>query len=369
MYRCIPLEGDDPSERKVHMIIDGQIESRPRDRPEEHPSYLHSIIKTPNGSPIEKVYSVLTCDEQLPSPTIFRGTATYTWSSTRESVCIRVRQHEEFERKRKPIFRMLMFFLQKAVALNHPDVMSFSLQELVTLGMFTRASSARRAVQEFARVQSLISIEYSYKRRNHGREELVTVTPGALFANIETSSKSITCVPNNDLISRALCTAYTILPHFVFGLNDNAYALTWYIFYLSRQRRRDLAAKGYFNISLDALRRRLGLPSADNVRNREYKKLIIDPILAAIGIIQERFASDDASRGLHISIEVHGCSSDNIREWLQGYVTIQMDISSSTAFQNVAKREEQRKARLENKRKKAREQVRGGGSTAASSAH
>lgn len=328
-----------------------------RDGPEEHPSYLPAIAKTPNGAPIEKVYNILTKDEQLPSAEVFRGTATYNWVTTDGSITIRIRQCEEFEKVRKRFFKLFIFFLQKVVLQDFPDTMYFSLQELVDLGMYTRASSARRAVDAFARIQDLISVERTYKRKNHGKEEIITAHYGVFLTNIETDSKGVTCDPNNELISLAVCSQYTVLPRFVFKLNDNAYALAWYIFYMSRQKLSKISQTGYFHIGLDTIRRRLGLPSVGDIKNREYKKLIIDPILAAINELQIGFADDASSQCLHASIEIHDCRPDNIREWLQGYITVHMDASSSEGYQKYVKNAERRQRQIEMKKAQAQERA------------
>lgn len=340
-------------------MIDEYTPDNPRDGPEEHPSYLPDIMKSPNGLPIGKLYSVLVDDDRLPAPIIFQGTATYEWMTPKNTVRIQIDHFEEFKKVRKPFLKLFMFFLNKTVNQGFPDIMNFSLNELVEIGMYTRASSARTAVVAFARTQGLIKIERTYKKNYKRKKETVFVHSDAFFSCIETDSKVVLCRPNNELISLAVCSEYTILPRFSFSLSNNGYLLVWYIFYLSRQNLLNIKEKGFFTISLGSIQCQLGLPSVRCIRNREYKKQIIDPILLAIHEVQDAFVNFDEAPDLHVSIEVHTCSTSNIEEWLNGYITIYMDNPTSKGYQKIINRAEQWQKNLEEKKERARKKALG----------
>ena len=247
----------------------------------------------------------------------------------------------------------MFFILQKMSTQNFPLEVGFSLQELVDLKMYSTIGNAWRAVQDFVKQQSNISLTGLIKK---GEEEIESkANMGLLFYNAELDNGYVRISVNDKFNMEFLKPYFTVFPRFAYALNINAFNLVHYIFVLARQNTKDIKDKGSFNINLDSVRDRLGLPAPENVKNRRYRQLIIDPVENAIEEIEEALKTFPEAKDCSFTITPVGTDTNNIHQWLAGYLEIGLSNDFANTFIDIATKAE--KEQEEFKRAKIKEKA------------
>ena len=258
---------------------------------------------------------------------------------------------EKYLTKNKTFAKTLVFALQKMASQSFPQKVGFSLQELVDLGMYSTTGNAWRAVKAFFDQQSQIKLSGAYKI---GRKT-IKEKGGFLFYNYELDNGYVKLSVNNEFNFDFIASSFTIFPRFAYALNNNAFFLVRYIFFVARQNGDKLKEKGSFTISLKTIQENLGLPSPEYVKehmNRRYKQLIIDPIEEAIEEIETALETVPEARdyGFTITPVIPDCTS--ISEWLSGYLEIGMNGAFAQKFIEIADNAEKERERSEKERER-----------------
>lgn len=158
------------------------------------------------------------------------------------------------------------------------DYISFPLQELIDIGFYKTPQSARTGFK--AGMDALTSLKIKghiqqTKKRGSSIDALEVLFTGANIKNGQCT------VYFNPRINWSFIAQYfTILPRYYFKLPNRASDLLYYIFFLARQRTRDIEERGYFTIGFRAIQHRLHLPSEAGTKNPQRD--IKDPIDEAI---------------------------------------------------------------------------------------
>jgi len=240
----------------------------------------------------------------------------------------------------KTFTKVLLFTLQKMTAQNFPLEVGFSLQELVDLGMYSTTSNAGRAVKEFFAQQKLTTLSGIVKK---GRET-VKEEGGILFYHYRLENGFVKLSVNENFNMEFIANYFTIFPRFAYALSNNAFSLVRYIFFLARQNTQAIKEKGTFTISLEAVRENLGLPSVEDVKNRRYRQLIIEPIEKAIEEVEEALLTVPEAKEYGFTITPYGTDTSNIRVWLQGYLEIGLNGDFAETFIRLATKAEKDRA-------------------------
>ena len=171
--------------------------------------------------------------------------------------------------RNKTFLKIFVFTLQKITQQNNPREITFQLQELVANGMYKTLDTARRAIRTFYEQQSRIQLFQSVRTRSQKKEQ-----GGFLFYNYDITNNFVTLSVNDRFpVVDLLAKQYTVFPRFSYGLGVQAFALIHYVFSLARQNTRAIAEKGFFNISLDAVRNQLGLPTVGELKDKgQYRR-------------------------------------------------------------------------------------------------
>ncbi len=243
----------------------------------------------------------------------------------------------------KTFTKVLLFTLQKMTAQNFPLEVGFSLQELVDLGMYSNTSNAGRAVKEFFAQQKLTTISGTVKK---GRK-IIVEEGGVLFYHYRLKNGYVTLSVNENFNMEFIANYFTIFPRFAYALSNNAFSLVRYIFFLARQNTQAIKKKGTFTISLEAVRENLGLPSVDDVKNRRYRQLIIEPIEKAIEEIEAALQTVPEAKEYGFTITPHGTDTSNINEWLQGFLEIGLKGDFAETFVRLATKAEKDRVQWE----------------------
>lgn len=232
------------------------------------------------------------------------------------------------------------------------DYISFPLQELVDIGFYSTLRSARMGFSDGMSILTSLKIKIKSKRKTKVKviesEELKV-----LFT--EVSRRNGQCfIYFNPRIDWNFFTQYfTILPSYYFSLPNRASDLLLYIFYLARQRTRDIQEKGSFSISLRAVQHRLQLPNEEgcNKPQRDIK----DPILEAIEQIETGHKKTYGNKELSLSLV---CNEEaSMGEYLDnGYLKVELNGGLASYFTDLAQKTEmkiieteKRQARIQEK--------------------
>lgn len=243
----------------------------------------------------------------------------------------------------KTFTKVLLFTLQKMTAQNNPLEVGFSLDELVKLGMYDNTSNARRAFKAFFEQQKLTTLSGTVKKG----KKTVKEEGGVLFYHYKITNGFVTLSVNENFNLDFIASYFTVFPRFAYALNNNAFSLVRYIFFLARQNTQAIKDKGTFTISLENVRENLGLPSVDEVKNRKYRQYIIEPIEKAIEEIEEAVQNVPEAKEYGFTITPHGTETSNIKQWLQGYLEIGLNGDFAKTFVQIATKAEKDREKWE----------------------
>ena len=106
---------------------------------------------------------------------------------------------------------------------------------------------------------------------------------------------------------------YQLIPDWMGQLSENAYRLAFYLYY--RARKAPLDDEGNFLVRVEDIIQYIGLPTKEEVKNRNYDEAIIRPFNKAVEEIE-----NISGGSLHMSFEY-----DNINSFLAGKMTVGID--------------------------------------------
>lgn len=230
----------------------------------------------------------------------------------------------------------------------HQNFVSFPLQDLIDIGMYSDAKSARRGF--FDAFRTLIPMMFSggFKR---GKQTVEQTDLSTMFTNAKIRNGECIVKLNEELNWDFVAAFYTRLPAFYFSLPAKAADLCQYIFIRARQSAKDLRDKGYFTIKNRSIASFLGLPDETEAKNphREIKRRIEE----AIEAIEEKLATDG-----EMKITPYCEDRASITEYLNnGYLKVELSGDYAKTFLEIAdtktKKIEASKKKKENRLEKA----------------
>lgn len=260
------------------------------------------------------------------------------------TLVVEISQADKYLSKTNKTFtKALLFTLQKMTAQNFPLEVGFSLQELVDLGMYSTTSNANRAIKEFFNQQKQTTLSGTVKKG----KKTVSEEGGVLFYHYRIKNGYVTLSVNENFNMEFIANYFTVFPRFAYALSNNAFSLVRYIFFLARQNTKAIKEKGTFTISLEAVRENLGLPSVEEVKNRRYRQLIIEPIETAIEEIEKALETVPEAKEYGFTITLCGTETTSIKEWLQGFLEIGLRGDFAETFVRIATKAEQDREKWE----------------------
>lgn len=213
--------------------------------------------------------------------------------------------------------KLFVFLLAKANQQHFNPVISFPLQDLVSIGMYSNITNARAGFKNhISAVQSLQIAGNMKKGKRHIKQ-----TGGVLFYNHDIDQNNVKVWVNENFDIEFLASYYTMLPVWAWALSDNSFEILLYAFMKSRTERSDK-----FNISLSIIREKLTLPTREEyaLKGKKWKpgQYVKKPIIDAISGIK---AAIDANKDANISIQEHYIVNDaNLDDWLKGYISVSL---------------------------------------------
>lgn len=268
-------------------------------------------------------------------------TVRYTRSNRGDKHIITITNADVLLKKNnRHIKKLLPFTLQKMQQQSFPSKVAVDLDELVSLGMYSTTDNAWRGLSAFAQAMENIDIHWQRKAttKNGDKTTTTTVEEGGVLIYHRKRRQSIGYLSvNEEFPIAALAREYTVFPSWAYALPIAAFDLVLYIFYVARMQKDDILRTGGFNLSLQAIHERLGLPTVKEVEtkmHRKYKERIRQPIEEAIEAIEEAVSQSDAAGKFYITPMTN--DDADIKEWLQGYIRIDLKDEYAATFRTIA---------------------------------
>ena len=265
-----------------------------------------------------------------------------------------------FKKNNRHIKKLLPFTLQKMQQQSFPSKVAVDLEELVTLGMYSTTDNAWRGLSAFAKAMENIDIHWQRKvttraTKKGDKTTTTTVEEGGVLIYHRKRRQNIGYLSvNEEFPIAALAREYTVFPSWAYALPIKAFDLALYIFYVARMQKDDILNTGGFNLSLQAIHERLGLPTVKEVEtkmNRKYKERIRQPIEEAIEAIEEAVSQSDAAGKFFITPMTN--DDADIKEWLQGYIRIDLKEEYAATFRTIADHKQKKIEAADNAKIKA----------------
>jgi len=272
-------------------------------------------------------------------------TMRYTRSNRGDKQIITITNADVLLKKNnKHIKKLLPFTLQKMQQQSFPSKVAIDLDELVSLGIYSTTDNAWRGLSAFAQAMENIDIHWQRKvttraTKKGEKSQTTTIEEGGVLIYHRKRRQNIGYLSvNEEFPIAALAREYTVFPSWAYSLPIKAFDLVLYIFYVARMQKDDILNTGGFNLSLKAIHERLGLPTVKEVEtkmNRKYKERIRQPIEDAIEAIEETVSQSDAAGKFFITPMTNDETND-INEWLQGYIRIDLKDEYAATFRTIA---------------------------------
>lgn len=214
----------------------------------------------------------------------------------------------------------LQKLMQQSTAHTTPEAIMIDLEEMVSVGMFSNADNAYRAIDTMIKKMGLLHIAQDFPCKNGKKTQ-----GGFLFYHSERDNNRARIYVNQKFGFEFFRRQYTYFPtSWAYKLNGNAFSLTEYLFSMMRQRKDEIAEKGKFRIKLTTIHNQLGLRSIEDVRensNRRYNDYIKKPIMQAVDEVNAAAKTDKEITG-RFKVAIKATDTGSIEDWLAGYLEI-----------------------------------------------
>lgn len=210
---------------------------------------------------------------------------------------------------------------------QHRQELTFNLSDFVGENApYSSLDSAYRGLKNiFSKLQKIVVTGESFVR---GKPKRIISSPVVAIYDISYTNCKLVLHPYF-----ASSPYFTLIPKWAFSLQDKDFMLVDYIYSLARQHTEDIRKGSGFNISLEAIRIYLGLPSAQDTQKHTEK--IINPIDEAIDKIEDIQRATDRK---DLIIKPMNISYKNISEYLNGYLRIELNKETAEHFINLKKK-------------------------------
>lgn len=237
----------------------------------------------------------------------------------------------------KKVFNLVMLKISEQVYRDGKltgNAVLFPLQDLVDYGLYSSPRTARRGFIEG--MEALTSLkakgEMSTKK---GNVIAKTESMRVLFTGYDIINGQCRILVQNDFDWRLMIQYHMPLPPYCFALPNKSYDLLYYIFYIARQRVKDIEEKGFFIVKNRTIQHRLNLPNEKNTKNP--RRDIKDVIETAITEIEDMH--NEVYENGELKITPMGYNEDDsIQTYLdKGYLKIEITGGWATSFKEISK--------------------------------
>ena len=175
-----------------------------------------------------------------------------------------------------------------------------------------RNNTATFSIEEYMAWAGLKSRDAAYRQLKKDMQAITGITHLATEAYIKkyTGEVHISFAEN---VRHFLTQYYQLIPDWMGHLSENSYRLAFYLFY--RARKAPIDENGSFRIKIDDIIHYIGLPTKEEVKNRNYDEAIIRPFNKAVEEIESI-----SNGSIHMDFDY-----DDINTFLAGRMNVGID--------------------------------------------
>lgn len=213
---------------------------------------------------------------------------------------------------------------------------SFNITEYMEwAGLQSRDAAYRQIKKDIQSITNMKLTAESYKKYF----ESFYITHLATEASIKkyTGEVKITFAEN---VRHFLTQYYQLIPDWMGQLSENSYRMAFYLFY--RARKAPLDDDGTFRVRVEDIVQYIGLPTKEEVKNRNYDEAIMRPFNKAVEEIENL-----SNGSLQMSFDY-----DNINSFLAGQMTVGIDETVQDYVHKIERSRAQKALEASKKRKK-----------------
>ena len=233
--------------------------------------------------------------------------------------------------------RLLIYTLMRGNADNwRNNTATFSIEEYMAwAGLKSRDAAYRQLKKDMQSITGMKITAESFKKYF----ESFYITHLATEASIKkyTGEVRISFAEN---VRHFLTQYYQLIPDWMGQLSENAYRLAFYLFY--RARKAPIDEDGTFRVKIEDIIHYIGLPTKEEVKNRNYDEAIIRPFNKAVEEIE-----NIAGGSIHMDFDY-----DDINTFLAGKMNVGIDEAMQSYIQKIEKTKTTKQLEAKKPRKK-----------------
>ena len=233
--------------------------------------------------------------------------------------------------------RLLIYTLMRGNADNwRNNTATFSIEEYMAwAGLKSRDAAYRQLKKDMQSITGMKITAESFKKYF----ESFYITHLATEASIKkyTGDVRISFAEN---VRHFLTQYYQLIPDWMGQLSENAYRLAFYLFY--RARKAPIDEDGTFRVKIEDIIHYIGLPTKEEVKNRNYDEAIIRPFNKAVEEIE-----NIAGGSIHMDFDY-----DDINTFLAGKMNVGIDEAMQSYIQKIEKTKTTKQLEAKKPRKK-----------------
>lgn len=218
--------------------------------------------------------------------------------------------------------RLLIYTLMRGNADNwRNNTATFSIEEYMDwAGLRSRDAAYRQIKKDMQSITGMKITAESFKKYF----ESFYITHLATEASIKkyTGEVRISFAEN---VRHFLTQYYQLIPDWMGHLSENAYRMAFYLFY--RARKAPVDDDGSFRVKIQDIIHYIGLPTKEDVKNRNYDEAIIRPFNKAVEEIE-----DVSGGSIHMDFDY-----DDINTFLGGKMNVGIDATMQSYIQQIEK--------------------------------
>lgn len=218
--------------------------------------------------------------------------------------------------------RLLIYTLMRGNADNwRNNTATFSIEEYMAwAGLKSRDAAYRQLKKDMQSITGMKITAESFKKYF----ESFYITHLATEASIKkyTGEVRIAFAEN---VRHFLTQYYQLIPDWMGQLSENSYRLAFYLFY--RARKAPIDENGTFRVKIEDIIHYIGLPTKEEVKNRNYDEAIIRPFNKAVEEIE-----NISSGSIHMDFDY-----DDINTFLAGRMNVGIDQTMQGYIQKIEK--------------------------------
>ena len=233
--------------------------------------------------------------------------------------------------------RLLIYTLMRGNADNwRNNTATFSIEEYMAwAGLKSRDAAYRQLKKDMQSITGMKITAESFKKYF----ESFYITHLATEASIKkyTGEVRISFAEN---VRHFLTQYYQLIPDWMGQLSENSYRLAFYLFY--RARKAPIDEDGTFRVKIEDIIHYIGLPTKEEVKNRNYDEAIIRPFNKAVEEIE-----NISGGSIHMDFDY-----DDINTFLAGKMNVGIDATMQSYIQKIERTKTTKQLEAKKNRKK-----------------